>query len=89
MNARFSQSVSKIPVVPSYLEPCVSCEMVRVDSKVNERFIRLVIWSVLISGNIFSYSAPDEMSLLSVIRLSGVMIAVVLSMALITSKIRL
>ena len=64
MKARFSRSVSKMPVVPSYLEPYFSWEMVCVDSSVNERYIRLVMWSVLMSGNVFSYYAPDGISLL-------------------------
>ena len=55
----------------------------------NERYIRLVIVSVLMSGNICLYATPDGMYLLCVMRLlSEVMIAAVSSMALMASKIR-
>ena len=51
-----------MPVAPSYLEPYLRWNTVCVDSKVNERYTRLIMGSVLISGNMFSYSTPDGMS---------------------------
>ena len=89
MNVRFARSVSKMPVVPSNLEPYLSWDTVCVESKVNERYVRLVMGSVLISGNICSYVAPNRVSLLWAMRVSGVMIAAVSSMTLMASKIRL
>ena len=78
-----------MPVALSYFEPYLSWNTVCVDSKVNERYILLVMGSVLISGNICSYSTPDGMSLLWVMWVSGVMIAAVSSITLMASEIRL
>ena len=88
-NAKFSRRLSKMPKVSSCLNPYFSWDRVCVDYSLNVRYTHLVTAHVLMSRNMCSYAAPDDMSLLCVIPVfSEIMMTTVSSMVFIVSKIR-
>ena len=83
----FSRRVSKMLDISSCLDLYFSWDTVCVDSNLNVRYTYLVIAHILMSGNIYSYAAPNGMSLLYETRVfSEVMMAVVSSIVFIVSK---